>query len=58
MIVCHCRIVNDRTILELLRSGEDTPNRIERHCGAGGACGGCAETIERLIDQHRATAAS
>jgi bacterioferritin-associated ferredoxin len=51
MIVCVCNAVCQREIEHLIASGVDTPEAIERHCGAGGDCGTCRPDVERLIQR-------
>ena len=50
MVVCHCERVNDRTIRKLIRDAEITVDEVIARCGAGGRCGGCRDSIEKLID--------
>jgi bacterioferritin-associated ferredoxin len=50
MVVCHCELVNDRTIREILSGDVMTVEQVTQRCGAGGRCGGCHESIERLLD--------
>ena len=50
MVVCHCEQVNDRTIRKLLRDAEVTIDDVIARCGAGGRCGGCRDSIERMLD--------
>lgn len=51
MVVCHCEFVNDRTISEIIAGDVVTVEEVTARCGAGGRCGGCHESIERLLDQ-------
>jgi bacterioferritin-associated ferredoxin len=50
MIVCLCSGVSDRVIRLVIAKGARTADAIEAHCGAGGGCGGCRETIEKMLD--------
>ncbi|MEP1123200.1 MAG: (2Fe-2S)-binding protein [Ilumatobacter sp.] len=50
MVVCHCELVNDRTIREIAVGDVVTVAQVTERCGAGGHCGGCHESIERLLD--------
>lgn len=52
MVVCHCKVVNDRRIGELIASGATTVDEITARCGAGGRCGGCVEVIVELLGRH------
>ena len=51
MIVCVCHAVCERRLEAAVAAGNDTPEKIERHCGAGGDCGTCRPEIERLIER-------
>ena len=50
MYVCHCRAVNDRTILAAAADGALTVDDLTRACGAGGDCGGCHAFLQELLD--------
>jgi bacterioferritin-associated ferredoxin len=52
MIVCLCRGVSDRTVRLLVEEGVDTPQAIERACGAGGDCGSCQRQVRQIIDEE------
>jgi bacterioferritin-associated ferredoxin len=49
MIVCHCRVVNDATIREVIHAGARDCVEVAERCGAGGACGGCVPSVEELL---------
>ena len=49
MLVCHCNAVNDRVIRELIATGEMDLEALVRHCGAGARCGGCLQTVRRMM---------
>ena len=51
MIVCSCKAVTDRAIRRAAASGARTPSQVARECGAGGGCGGCAETIRTILEE-------
>ncbi|MGH1503236.1 MAG: (2Fe-2S)-binding protein [Acidimicrobiales bacterium] len=51
MIVCHCEVVNDRTIAACAAAGHTSVEAITAACSAGGDCGRCHETIERIVDE-------
>ncbi len=53
MLVCHCRVVSDRTIRSEIRAGAYDAADVSRRCGAGGGCGGCVPAIEQLLDDAR-----
>jgi bacterioferritin-associated ferredoxin len=60
--ICHCRAVTDRRICEAIEAGASDAETVSRHCGAGGACGGCLPAVRALLahyglaDQARADA--
>ena len=54
MIVCVCNVVCQREIEMLIASGVNTPEAIERHCGAGGDCGTCRPDVQNLIERSAA----
>ena len=56
MIVCHCHVVNDRVIRELIDDDATSADEIARRCGAGDGCGGCIDTIATLLAQQRGAA--
>lgn len=51
MIVCHCERVSDRVIRTTVMSGATDHGEVAARCGAGGRCGGCHESIQRLLDE-------
>jgi assimilatory nitrate reductase catalytic subunit len=51
MIVCVCKAVCERELEQLVEAGAESPEQIERHCGAGGDCGSCRPDIERIIER-------
>ncbi|MEQ8278626.1 MAG: (2Fe-2S)-binding protein [Deltaproteobacteria bacterium] len=55
MIVCVCRRVSDRQVLNVIQEGAATEEAVERRCGAGGDCGACKKTIEGMITEHAKT---
>ena len=54
MIVCVCNAVCQREIEMFIASGVNTPEAIERHCGAGGDCGTCRPDVQNLIERSAA----
>src|SRR5262245_44160107 len=53
LLVCHCTCLTDRDIKESIRDGAHTVEAVAATCGAGGCCGGCRPTIERLLRIER-----
>jgi len=50
MILCVCRGVSDREIVDAVRCGARTVDEVARCCaGAGGDCGACQPFIERYL---------
>jgi bacterioferritin-associated ferredoxin len=50
MFVCSCRVVSDQSVRRAIDSGAATLDEITDRCGAGGVCGGCRPTLERLLE--------
>lgn len=48
MIVCVCRAVSDRQILDLASQGL-SPEQVMARTGAGTCCGTCRPTVARLV---------
>jgi bacterioferritin-associated ferredoxin len=50
MILCMCRGISDRDVVEAVRCGARTLEEVARSCdGAGGDCGSCLAFIERHL---------
>ena len=54
MVVCHCHLVNDRTIAKLAATaGCDVSfEDVTANCGAGRDCGGCYDTICDILESQ------
>jgi len=52
MIVCHCRVVSDKTIDRALDDGHRTVSSVCRSTGAAQDCGGCIFTVKAMVCQH------
>ena len=52
MVVCHCHLVNDRTIAKLAQKAgrELSFDEVTAHCGAGEQCGGCYDSICDILE--------
>lgn len=50
MIVCLCKGVSSRTILDEARRGACTLMQIRQTCQAGTDCGACTRQIRQLLD--------
>jgi bacterioferritin-associated ferredoxin len=55
VIVCHCRVVSDRTVAEAVRGGARSLAGVCRSTGAGQDCGGCVFSLKRLVCEHGAS---
>lgn len=53
MIVCHCRVVSDKTVDAAIAEGNRTVSSVCRSTGAGQDCGGCVFTLKAMVCQHR-----
>jgi len=53
MIVCLCRGIADHAIRATIARGGDSLERLAAICGAGTDCGGCASTLDALLDEAR-----
>lgn len=51
MIVCLCKGVSSRTIVDEARRGACTLKQIRQACQAGTDCGACTSQIRQLLDQ-------
>jgi len=51
VLVCHCAVVNDRRIRELVDQGAVDLLDIASACGAGSFCGGCVPAIASILSQ-------
>jgi bacterioferritin-associated ferredoxin len=55
MYVCICRAVTLSRLQALAGSGVNTPEAVERACGAGGDCGTCRDDIEHVLAEERSS---
>ncbi len=58
MIVCLCKGVSDRRILEEARRGNRTLAQVRRACGACSGCGACARQVREILARGGAHAAA
>lgn len=49
MIVCHCKVVNDRAITAAVEAGATTLAALCQTTGAGQNCGACVWSIKALL---------
>ena len=53
MIVCVCKTVSDKKVLNVIQDGASTIDEVTQCCGAGGDCGACRRMIgEMILDHH------
>ena len=52
MIVCHCRVVTDRAVVDAVRAGAASLGSVCRATGAGQDCGSCVFSLKRLVCEH------
>jgi bacterioferritin-associated ferredoxin len=52
MIVCHCRVVTDRTVVVAVEAGARSLGAVCRSTGAGQDCGACVFSLKRLVCEH------
>jgi bacterioferritin-associated ferredoxin len=52
MIVCHCRVVSDRTVAAAVLEGARSVSSVCRTTGAGRDCGACVFSLKRLVCEH------
>jgi bacterioferritin-associated ferredoxin len=50
MIVCLCKGVSSRTILDEVRRGACTLKQIRQSCQAATGCGACVQQIRQMLD--------
>ena len=56
MIVCLCKGVSSRTILDEVRRGNCSVKGIAQACQAGRVCGSCVEQIREMIQSSGSAA--
>lgn len=52
MIVCHCAVVNCKSIAGAVQDGATTLASVCSRTGAGQDCGGCVFTVRRIMCNH------
>jgi bacterioferritin-associated ferredoxin len=48
-LLCHCRLVSDRRIIDELSDGATTVAEVQARCGAATQCRGCLPAVELLV---------
>jgi bacterioferritin-associated ferredoxin len=54
VIVCHCRVVTDRQVVDAVSRGVRSLGGVCRTTGAGQECGSCVFSLKRLLCEHGA----
>ena len=52
MIVCQCRVVNDRAVRDAVDDGATSLAEVCRTTGAGTDCGGCVFAVKAIVCEH------
>ncbi|EGT3615785.1 (2Fe-2S)-binding protein [Clostridium perfringens] len=53
-IVCRCKKVSERTIIEAIKNGADTYEKVKKETGANAyGCFACRLEIKRLIEENK-----
>jgi bacterioferritin-associated ferredoxin len=52
MIICVCKRVSEKKILNVIQDGAGTVDQVTQGCGAGGDCGACRRMIGEMILEH------
>ena len=55
MIVCHCKVVTDRQVVDCIEHGARSVGQICRASGVGQDCGGCVFSVKRLLCDYEAS---
>lgn len=58
MLVCICKGVSDRKLVDEIRRGNRTVKQLREGCGAGSDCGCCVRQIRDLLREHTVPAAA
>ena len=53
MIVCQCKVVNDRQIVEAVSAGARTVSAVCKATGAARDCGTCIFTVKAIVCEHQ-----
>jgi bacterioferritin-associated ferredoxin len=53
VLVCLCRAVSHRSVLNVIQDGAGTVEEVTARCGAGGDCGACRPMIAKMIRETR-----
>lgn len=53
MIICSCNCVSKSMIIDLVRGGYDTLDKLSQVSFAGADCGGCIESLLEIIEEEK-----
>ena len=53
-IVCNCMDVTYQQVKDAIDNGASTLEEVQEATGAGTACGGCVDDLQRLVDEFLA----
>lgn len=48
--VCGCKGVSLQDVIDAVKNGADTPEKVEEVTGAGSVCGRCTKLVENVIE--------
>ncbi|WP_052664221.1 (2Fe-2S)-binding protein [Nitriliruptor alkaliphilus] len=51
MVVCHCEVVSDADLRDVIAAGAGDLDAVTERCGAAGHCGGCVPAVEDLLEE-------
>jgi bacterioferritin-associated ferredoxin len=54
VIVCQCKVVNDRQIDKAIAEGARSASAVCRATGAASDCGSCIFTVKAMVCNHQA----
>ena len=54
MILCQCKVVNDRQIDDAIANGARSVSAVCRATGAASECGACIFTVKAFVCKHQA----
>jgi bacterioferritin-associated ferredoxin len=55
VIVCQCKVVTDRQVVDCIERGARSVGQICRASGVGQDCGGCVFSVKRLLCDYEAS---
>lgn len=58
MIICSCEGISDREVKSAIRCGATSVEKLCSSLGTGLGCGGCADSIKKLLKANKQAARS